>query len=67
LHTALTSLACATAWAAFDAHRHDTARHLWSLALESAITADQPDLRAHLLADIAASDNHHAHPPTACT
>jgi hypothetical protein len=62
LHTAMASLACWSAWAAFDAHRHDTARHLWMLALESAVTADQPDLRAHVLADIAASHNHHALP-----
>jgi transcriptional regulator with XRE-family HTH domain len=65
LHTALGSLACWTAWAAFDAHHHDTARTLWSLALEHAITADQPDLRAHVLADIAASHNHHQHPADA--
>jgi hypothetical protein len=62
LHTALGTLAWATAWAAFDAHRHDTARTLWALALECAVTADQPDLRAHILADIAACYNHHAHP-----
>jgi transcriptional regulator with XRE-family HTH domain len=62
LHTALASLACWSAWAAFDAHRHDTARHLWGLALENAVSADQPDLRAHVLADIAASHNHHRCP-----
>jgi transcriptional regulator with XRE-family HTH domain len=65
LHTALAALACATAWAAFDAHRHDTARHLWTLALESAVTADEPDLRAHILTDIAAGHNHHQHPTDA--
>jgi hypothetical protein len=62
LHTGLGVLACWTAWAAFDAHRHDTARVLWMLALESAVTADQPDLRAHVLTDIAAGHNHHGHP-----
>jgi hypothetical protein len=65
LHTGLGVLACWTAWAAFDAHRHDTARTLWSLALEYAVTADQPDLRAHILADIAAGHNHHQHPADA--
>jgi transcriptional regulator with XRE-family HTH domain len=65
LHTGLGVLACWTAWACFDAHRHDTARHLWSLALEAAVSADQPDLRAHVLADIAACHNHHGHPADA--
>jgi hypothetical protein len=62
LDTALGSLACWTGWAAFDAHRHDTARHLWTLALEPAVAADEPDLRAHVLADIAAGHNHQADP-----
>ena len=65
LHTALAALAGATAWATFDAYRHDTARHLWTLALEAATTADQPDLRAHILTDIAASHNHHQRPTDA--
>jgi hypothetical protein len=62
LHTALASLACWSGWAAFDAHHHHTARTLWTFALESAVAADQPDLRVHVLADIAASHNHHQHP-----
>jgi hypothetical protein len=62
LHTALGLLACWSAWAAFDAHRYGTARQLWILALESAVIADQPDLRAHTLADVAAWHNHQTHP-----
>jgi transcriptional regulator with XRE-family HTH domain len=62
LHTHLGLLACWSAWAAFDAHRYTTARDLWTLALESAVTADQPDLRAHILADTAAWHNHQTHP-----
>jgi transcriptional regulator with XRE-family HTH domain len=62
LHTALATLGWASAWAAFDAYHHTTARDLWTLALESAVAADQPDLCAHILADVAAWHNHQHHP-----
>jgi transcriptional regulator with XRE-family HTH domain len=65
LHTAVGTLAACAAWAAHDAHQPTTARTLFSLALDAAVHADQPDLRAHVLADIAAHYNHHAHPAAA--
>src|SRR5690606_2761875 len=48
-------------WAAFDSARHDNARTLFRLALDTAIITDDRDLRAHTLADIAAQHNHLGH------
>ena len=62
LHTAIGTLATFAAWAAFDAAQHHTARHLFTLALDAAVVADDPDLRAHILADVAAVHNHLDHP-----
>jgi hypothetical protein len=61
LHTGIGALAAFAAWAAFDADQHHTARHLFTLALDAAVAADDPDLRAHTLADVAATHNHHGH------
>ena len=61
LHAAVGTLAAWTAWAAHDACQHPAARTLFTIALQAASYADQPDLRAHVLADIAANHNHHGH------
>jgi transcriptional regulator with XRE-family HTH domain len=44
-------------WAAFDTDRHGPARSLFKVALEAAVAAGEVDLRAHVLADIAAQHN----------
>jgi transcriptional regulator with XRE-family HTH domain len=62
LHAAIGTLAASGGWAAFDTARHDSARHLYTLALDAAVAADDPDLRAHILADVAAIHNHLGHP-----
>jgi hypothetical protein len=58
LHAAVGWLAHRAAWAAFDASAHDAARSLFQLALFAASTAADPDLRAHVVADVAAQHNH---------
>jgi transcriptional regulator with XRE-family HTH domain len=62
LHAAIGTLATFAAWAAFDTGHHQAAGHFHTLALDAAVTADDPDLRAHILADVAAIHNHHGHP-----
>jgi hypothetical protein len=62
LHAAIGTLAASAGWAAFDTARHHTARHLYTLALDAAAAADDPDLHAHILADVAAIHNHLGHP-----
>ena len=62
LHTAIATLAAATAWAAHDSHEPATARTLFTIAVHAAAYADHPDLRAHILTDIAACNNHAGHP-----
>lgn len=61
LHTAVGVLAQWTAWCAFDADRHAIARALSTVALGSALRADDPDLRGHVLADVAAQRAHLGH------
>ena len=58
LHAAIGTLATFAAWAAFDTGHHQAACHLHTLALDAAVIAEDPDLRAHILADVA------AHPST---
>lgn len=58
LHAAGGTLAHRTGWAAFDADSHDVGRNLLTIALFSATRADDPDLRAHVLADLAAQYIH---------
>jgi hypothetical protein len=62
LHTAVGTLAAWAAWANHDACRPAAARTLHTIALHAATYADHPDLRAHVLADIAACHNHSGHP-----
>jgi hypothetical protein len=47
-------LAARCAWTAFDTGSHEAARSLFRLALYAAGRAGDPDLRAHILADVAA-------------
>jgi transcriptional regulator with XRE-family HTH domain len=54
LHAAIAALAQRAGWAAFDANTHDVARSLFTVALYAATRADYPDLRAHIIADLAA-------------
>jgi transcriptional regulator with XRE-family HTH domain len=62
LHAAIGALAQRAGWAAFDADSHETARALFSIALYSATRADDPDLRAHVIADLAAQHNFLGYP-----
>ncbi|MPZ24989.1 MAG: hypothetical protein GEV12_00670 [Micromonosporaceae bacterium] len=54
VHAVMARLARRAAREAYTASRHESARVLWLLALEAATAADHPDLRALVLADIAA-------------
>jgi transcriptional regulator with XRE-family HTH domain len=62
LHAAIGQLAARAGWAAFDADAHDAARNLFTVALDAAIQAQDRDLRAHVLADVAAQHNHLGYP-----
>src|SRR5437899_11844023 len=62
LNTAVGSLAERSAWSTFDAGEHDGARSLFKLALYTATEADDPDLRAHILSDIATQQMYLGHP-----
>jgi hypothetical protein len=64
-HAAVARLATWTAWSAHDACQRPVARALSVLALDAAVRADEPDVRAHVLADIAACHNAHGHPDDA--
>jgi hypothetical protein len=64
-HAAVATLATWTAWSAHDACQRPVARALSVLALDAAHRADEPDVRAHVLADIAAQHNTHGHPDDA--
>jgi transcriptional regulator with XRE-family HTH domain len=57
LHAAIGGLALRAGWAASDAAAHDAARSLFRLALYCAVRGGDPDLRAHVLADVAAQHN----------
>jgi transcriptional regulator with XRE-family HTH domain len=51
-------LAARAGWAAYDVAAHEAARSLFRLALSTATRAGDPNLRAHVLADVAAQHNH---------
>ncbi|WP_165449672.1 helix-turn-helix domain-containing protein [Krasilnikovia cinnamomea] len=53
LNSAVGSLAERAAWSTFDAGEQDGARTLFKLALYAATDADDSDLRAHILSDVA--------------
>ena len=57
LHTTTGALAMQAAWSNADNGHHDHARHLFTLAVQAAVEADEADLRAHVLAEAAA---HHS-------
>ena len=61
-HAAVGTLAAWTAWAAHDACQPAAARTLFTIALDASVHADEPDLRTHVLVDVAAHHNHHGHP-----
>jgi transcriptional regulator with XRE-family HTH domain len=58
LHAVIGALAARCAWSAFDTSSHEAARSLFRLALYAAGRAGDPDLRAHILADVAAQHNY---------
>jgi transcriptional regulator with XRE-family HTH domain len=62
LDAAIGALAGSAAWAAFDGGRQQAARTLFTVALAAAGRADDPDLRAHVMADVAAHYNYLGHP-----
>lgn len=53
LHSAVGSLAERAAWSTFDAGRHADAQKLFEIAVHAAAEADDPDLLAHILSDVA--------------
>lgn len=57
LHVAVGGLAARAGWAAFDVAAHEAARSLFRLALYAAVRAGDADLRAHVVADVAAQHN----------
>lgn len=57
LSSAIATLAHRAAWSAVDVGAHEPARALFRLALYGAVAGQDPDLRAHVLADIAAQHN----------
>lgn len=61
LNVAVGSLAAWAGWSACDSHRFAAARALLSVALNASVRADEPDLRAHILVDIAALRNYLGH------
>lgn len=58
LYAVVAALAARAAWSAFDTAAHEAARSLFRLALHTAVRAGDADLRAHVLADVAAQHNH---------
>lgn len=58
LHAGIGWLGQRAGWAAFDADSHDVARSLFTIALYAAARANDADLRAHVLADLAAQHNY---------
>jgi transcriptional regulator with XRE-family HTH domain len=57
LHSVFGALAHRAGWAAFDVAAHEAARSLFRLALYAAAVAGDHNLRAHVLADVAAQHN----------
>jgi hypothetical protein len=62
LYAAVAALAQRAGWAAFDADDHDVARTLFCIGLYAAARADDPNLRAHIVADLAAQYNFLGYP-----
>jgi transcriptional regulator with XRE-family HTH domain len=67
LHAATGALAAWAGWAAFDDGRQRTARTLFTMALHAAVRADDADLRAHILADVAAHYSYLSYPDQCLT
>ena len=65
LHAAVGSLAERAAWSAFDSGRQDAARTLFKLAIHAASEADDANLSAHILSDIATQHLYLGHPDEA--
>lgn len=62
LNSAVGSLAERAAWSTFDSGRQEAARTLFKLALYAATEADDADLRAHILSDVATQQMYLGHP-----
>jgi hypothetical protein len=62
LDVAVGGLAERAAWSTFDAGDQGGARALFTLALHAATDADDPDLRAHIMSDIATQQMYLGHP-----
>ncbi|WP_329195284.1 XRE family transcriptional regulator [Streptomyces sp. NBC_01435] len=62
LHTVLAQAAQSAAWLHFDQGRHASAQHHWRTALHSAHSADNRDLGAGVLSDLAYSATWLGHP-----
>jgi transcriptional regulator with XRE-family HTH domain len=62
LYAAIGALAQRAGWASFDTDSHETARHLFTIALYAAGRSDDADLRAHVIADFAAQHNFLGYP-----
>lgn len=67
LHVTIGVLAMRAAWCNGDNGHHQRARDLFILAVEAAVQADEPDLRAHILAEAAAHHHQLGHPAEAMT
>jgi hypothetical protein len=57
LAATVSALSHRAGWAAFDVAAHEPARSLFRLALHTATRGGDPNLRAHVLADVAAQHN----------
>lgn len=62
LNSAVGSLAERAAWSTFDSGEQDGARRLFKLAMFAATEADDADLRAHILSDVATQQMYLGHP-----
>jgi hypothetical protein len=62
LAAAVGALAARAGWAAFDVAAHEAGRSLFRLALYTAARAGDPDLRAHILVDVAAQHSYTGYP-----
>ncbi|WP_329321610.1 XRE family transcriptional regulator [Streptomyces sp. NBC_01262] len=67
LHTTAAHLAHLAGWLRFDQARHGAAQRLWNAALHAAHTADDRDLGAGILSDLAYQATWLAHPDHAVT
>lgn len=62
LNVAVGGLAERAGWSTFDADDQEGARALFTLALHAATEADDPNLRAHIMSDIATQQMYLGHP-----